>query len=97
MRIQRTIALLLLLASGSVWSETTLKRVEPPNWWVGMQSSSLQLLVHGNDIATLEPGLDADGVTLENVKRTDNANYLFLDLDIAADAKAGKTKSEKED
>ena len=89
MRIQRTIALLLLLASGSVWSETTLKRVEPPNWWVGMQSSSLQLLVHGKDIATLEPGLDADGVTLENVTRTDNANYLFLDLDIAADAKAG--------
>ncbi|MEM7450850.1 MAG: glycoside hydrolase family 13 protein [Pseudomonadota bacterium] len=89
MRIQRTIAVLLLVASGSVWSETTLQRVEPPNWWVGMQSSSLQLLVHGDGIGALEPGLDADGVTLENVTRTDNANYLFLDLDIAADAKAG--------
>ncbi|MEL6447327.1 MAG: glycoside hydrolase family 13 protein [Pseudomonadota bacterium] len=88
MRIQTTIAL-LLIASGNAWSEPTLERVEPPMWWVGMQSSSLQLLVHGDGIATLEPGLNADGVTLENVTRTDNTNYLFLDLNIAADAAAG--------
>lgn len=55
-------------------------RVEPANWWVGMQVPQLQLLVYGKDIAAATPQLNYPGVTLQRVTRVENSNYLFLDL-----------------
>lgn len=55
-----------------------------------MQDSSLELLVHGQGIAALEPALDQPGVRLVDVQRTNNPNYLFLELELAPDAPAGQ-------
>ena len=32
-----------------------IQHVEPLNWWVGMKWSDLQVMVHGEKIAELEP------------------------------------------
>ena len=32
-----------------------IERVEPPNWWVGMDTKNLQLLIYGDNISNLEP------------------------------------------
>ncbi|MGC4039071.1 MAG: glycoside hydrolase family 13 protein [Chitinophagaceae bacterium] len=69
----------------------------PTNWWVGMKSTSLQLMIHGKEIANQIPMYKlsaagvriADGVTLKKVNRVENPDYLFLDLQIAGTAKAG--------
>ena len=65
------------------------KHVEPPFWWVGMQNNSLQLLIHGEDVGYSTPHLDYDGVALKKTIKVENPNYLFLDLEITKDAKAG--------
>lgn len=70
--------------------KTDLKRVEPMNWWVGMKSPNLQLLVYGNNIAGTEVKINYEGVELKQVIKVENPNYLFLDLHIAQDAKAGR-------
>jgi glycosidase len=58
-------------------------RVEPPNWWVGMSNSFLQVLLYDERIGDCEEiTLDYPGVSLDAVHRPDNANYLFLDLTI---------------
>jgi glycosidase len=67
-----------------------LERIEPMNWWVGMHNPKLQLLVHGENIALLQPQLNYPGVTLTKVNKVENPNYLFLDLEISKDTKAGK-------
>ena len=67
-----------------------IERVEPPNWWVGFEESSLQLLVYGENVAELEPRIDVAGVVLREVERTGNPNYLFLHLEIGEQAKAGE-------
>lgn len=67
-----------------------LERIEPMNWWVGMHNPKLQLLVHGENIALLQPQLSYPGVKLTKVNKVENPNYLFLDLEITADTKAGK-------
>lgn len=67
-----------------------IDRIEPPFWWQGFRHSELQLLVKGDDIAAFEPSIDADGIRINRVARGDSTNYLFLYLDIASDADAGK-------
>jgi len=67
-----------------------LERIEPMFWWVGMHNPKLQLLVHGEQISALTVQVNYPGVKLIKVHQVENPNYLFLDLEIAADAKAGK-------
>lgn len=60
--------------------EISINRIEPPNWWVGMNNLHLQLLVYGKNISKSTPEIRHDGVTLTEIKRTENPNYLFLNL-----------------
>jgi hypothetical protein len=39
-----------------------IKHLEPENWWVGMRYHQVQLLLHGDHIADLEPSIQADKV-----------------------------------
>jgi len=64
-------------------------RVEPMSWWIGMKNPSVQLMAHGEGIATCEISLSYPGVTIKSVSRQDNPNYVFIDLTIAPEAKAG--------
>ena len=61
-----------------------IERIEPPNWWVGMQNDTLQILVYGKDIAEYKPSmLSCQGcASLLDYHKADNPNYLFLDLSI---------------
>lgn len=67
-----------------------LKRVEPVNWWVGMAHPSVELMLYGDNIATLQPQLNYPGVSISAVNRTANPNYLFVELTIASHAAAGE-------
>lgn len=57
-----------------------LDKVRPMSWWVDMADSSLQLLVHGNNIAARSVELSYPGVHLVEVHKVENPNYLFVDL-----------------
>ena len=47
-------------------------------------------MVYGKNIAHAEVSIDYPGVRLKEVVRLESANYLFLYLDISAEAKAGR-------
>lgn len=67
-----------------------INRVEPQNWWAGMHNSSLQLLVNARNISGATAEVDYPGVKVAGTVVTDNANYLFVNLELAADVKPGK-------
>ncbi|QMU29250.1 glycoside hydrolase family 13 protein [Adhaeribacter radiodurans] len=67
-----------------------ITRIDPTFWWVGMKNPKVQLLVYGPSIAQSQVSLNYPGVKLEKVKKVENPNYLFLDLNINPTAKAGK-------
>ncbi len=79
------LSLLTLIASAQ-----NLDRVEPPNWWVGMKTTHLQLLIHGENISQTEVTLSYPGVELESVTKVENPNYLFVDLKLASNVEPGK-------
>ena len=68
---------------GSLHSQ--ISRVEPPNWWVGMEHNTLQLLIHGTDIASYSVNLkESEGAQIIAVHPADSPNYVFIDLDLSA-------------
>ncbi len=81
--------LIALLAPLAQAADYQIAHVEPMNWWVGMKSPQLQIMVHGEKIAELTPALHYPGVKLVSVERRDNPNYVFLNVLIGRDTKAG--------
>ncbi len=67
-------------------------KVEPPFWWSSMPTTSLQLMVHGEDIGQYKASIDTEGIRLIRQQTGDSPNYLFIYLDISPDVKAGNFK-----
>ena len=66
-----------------------IAHVEPPCWWVGMKTS-LQLLVNGEDISSWDVAIrGGKGVSITGVHKADSPNYIFVDMDVKADAETG--------
>ncbi len=66
-----------------------IERLEPPFWWQGFEHRELQLLVYGPDIGSTRPSIDYPGVRISRVVSVESPNYLFVYLDIDADAEPG--------
>ncbi|MBS0010484.1 MAG: glycoside hydrolase family 13 protein [Bacteroidales bacterium] len=85
----KRIIFLMALVTLSTQSPAQVDRIEPPSWWTGMKNTSLQLMVHGKDIAGHRVSVSYEGLKLLSVEHTDNKNYLFINLDISPRAKPG--------
>lgn len=81
---------LLALLPVFVQAQPVVQHVEPGFWWVGMKSDKLQIMLHGKQIATYTARINYPGVHIKGVHKLSNPNYLFLDLQIASAARAGK-------
>jgi len=64
-----------------------IKRMEPLNWWEGMNHSRVQIMLYGPKIAALT--IKAEGLTVIEQIRTENPNYVFLTVETKGQ-KAGK-------
>lgn len=83
------LSLALFLAAPQLAAGASIERVEPPFWWTGFQDTSLQLMVHGENVSSYSASVDAPGITLLRVQRADSPNYLFVYLDIGPQASPG--------
>ncbi len=72
----------------SIFSQ--VEKVEPPNWWIGFKDSNLQLLIKEENISNAKPEISYQGITISKVHKGTSPNYLFLDLTISENTKAGK-------
>ncbi|PLX10997.1 MAG: alpha-amlyase [Marinilabiliales bacterium] len=84
------VSLFLITALSSSAQKVNIERIDPPFWWSGMNSSKLQLMVYGENISLSRPVIDYPGVKIERTILVESPNYIFLDLLIDKDAKAGK-------
>lgn len=75
----------LILLTG-VFSINTLfaqTTASPQFWWVGMKNPELQIMLHGDNIATSEISLSSDDVRIKEIVRETNPNYLFIYVDLS--------------
>lgn len=66
-----------------------IKRIEPPSWFTGLKDPALQLMVYGEGIASYDVSVDYPGVCLTTLIKTENSNYLFINLNVGSEAKPG--------
>ena len=78
MKIVKFFVALIILAK----SYSQIERVEPPNWWVGMKMSEIQIMIYGKKIAELDPKIDSESIRLKAIDRVENQNYIFLTIEI---------------
>ena len=76
----------LVLLTGPVVGQkkaVQFQHAEPPFWWVGMKTTSLQILFYNKDVNVSEytASLDYAGVALTSVKKVSNPHYLFITLE----------------
>jgi neopullulanase len=91
-RALRVLALSTALAVPRAQAQQ-ITRIDPTNWWAGMKTTELQLVVYGPQIGSTTATLDAyPGVTLAGVEKPSNANYLLLNLNVMPAAQPGKLK-----
>lgn len=76
--------LTIILLSTSFYLLANDIRVEPPNWWAGMENPHLQLMVHADEIATYEVLMKGKNrVRVTGIHEADSDNYIFIDLDLS--------------
>ncbi|WP_202266030.1 MULTISPECIES: glycoside hydrolase family 13 protein [unclassified Alteromonas] len=63
--------------------------VSPPNWWVDMAASDVELMVYGDDIADDTVTVSKGAVSITKTQALDSENYLFVTLNTEK-AKAGE-------
>ncbi len=77
-------SVLLILNSFTSYAQNpALTRIDPPNWWTGMKNTNLQLMVYGKNIASTDVFITSKTVTIQKINKVENANYLFIDLDLS--------------
>ena len=76
--------MLLVSAAVAMEAKITIDRIDPPDWFAGMRGTSLQLMVYGQNIRSVDSvTTDYPGVRVDSVVHADSPNYLFVYLDIA--------------
>jgi len=94
----RLVGLLVLLMCGSTEGvgvekanaqAPEIQKVEPGNWWVDMRWNEVQVMLYGAHLDDVSAHVVEEGVTVTAVHSVPNAAYAFVDLHIAADARAG--------
>lgn len=89
MRPLKLFSLFALLYFPAANAIAQIDHVEPLNWWVGMKTPDLQLLIHGDQVAETTPSINYPGVSIKKRTKGDSPNYLFLDLLIGKTTKPG--------
>ena len=70
-------------------TESQVAHVEPLSWWTGMKTP-LQLLINGENISAYEVSIEGGrGVKAAQVHKADSPNYVFVDVEISANAAPG--------
>jgi len=81
------IAAILLSVALSAQS-TKVNKVEPPNWWIGLNHDPM-LLVYGEGLENATVTTDHPGVKISKVEPQQNGHHLFVWMTVAKSAKPG--------
>lgn len=82
--MKRTLVLMVLATITSlVFAQTpVIQKVAPTFWWADMNNPELQILLYGENIATNDVTITAEGVELREVVKQENPNYLLVYVDL---------------
>ena len=92
--MKKTVQFIYIFIFISFSLHAQIERIDPPNWWVGMKTKQITLLVYGIAIQDLEPSINYTGVKILKTEKVENPNYLFVTIEIDSNTIPGDAKIE---
>ena len=80
----------LLLVSGCFAQAPSVEKIDPPSWWVGSTINPVRVLLRGRNLAGARIESATPGISASNFEASANGHYLFADVRIAENVKAGE-------
>lgn len=63
-------------------AKVDITRIEPENWFAGMKSPQVQLMVYGHNIREAQVSTDYPGAKIDSLVRLDSPNYLLIYINL---------------
>ncbi|HEX8369253.1 MAG TPA: alpha-amylase family glycosyl hydrolase [Pyrinomonadaceae bacterium] len=82
------------LAAGAQNQAPQIEKVEPPSWWANHTINPVRLLARGKNFQNAKVVSKNNFLKISNPKTNARGDYLFFDVTISANAKAGKYEFE---
>ncbi|MCZ8215510.1 MAG: cyclomaltodextrinase N-terminal domain-containing protein, partial [Cyclobacteriaceae bacterium] len=85
----KKLTLLFILINTISYSQTV--EIYPPNWWTGMKTNKIQLLLRStqSDFSTGIFSMNYAGIKLNKTNTFENGKYVALDIEIAENTSPG--------
>jgi glycosidase len=80
---------ILLFIYCTAFSQYAITRLEPPFWWAGMKNNTLELMVCGPGISSLNPVILHEKVKIRQTSAVTNPNYLFILIEFDKEIQPG--------
>ncbi len=82
MKIFFSILFALIFSISLFAQEIIVNKIEPPNWWTGMKTNKIQLMVYGENLNNISARFDDSKIKIKRVNKTANPSYAFIDIEI---------------
>lgn len=80
----------LLASVGAAQTAPVIEKIEPPSWWAGHTVNPVRVLVRGKNLSGAKVTSRHKELQPANVRVNDKGSYLFVDVQVATNAKPGK-------
>lgn len=94
MKYVQSLIWLTMLGAAVLAQAPAVEKVEPPNWWAGHSVGTVRLLVRGSGFRNAAVRSANTGLTVANVRVNGAGTYVFFDVKIAPETRAGKYQFE---
>lgn len=64
-------------------------QVYPTHWWIGMNMNQIQLMIHSSGNLSKSIKSNSSHLVIKKIDQPENSHYLFVDIQISPQAKAG--------
>lgn len=64
-------------------------KLEPPNWWTGMRTNAIQLMIYGENLSGIRVTSSSPSIGIRKVHAIENPSYAFVDIEIKRTAQPG--------
>lgn len=81
-RIILVVGFVLSFLTTAISQKPEIKRIDPQFWWHNLETRELQLLVYGVNTGAYQVNSKTNGVSIVDVKKLENVNYLLVYLDL---------------
>jgi neopullulanase len=83
-------ALFFLFCVSFASAQPKISKIEPPSWWAGHTINPVRLLIRGENLKNATVKSANNFIKTSNPRANERGDYLFVDLTIDKNAKAGK-------